>query len=213
MLDKSSNTPWYKGPPSSKLLTRSSPQKDPLRSPSDFPSKTSTRSVELEQSPSEELKLESSSPAWTSLSPPLMSIQSKCTTPSSLRLFPEITSDSRQGSLSQGHQERIRLRWLQERSPQRSRVFYRSGHHHEPPRTDWKRIHPRPRLPHSSHRLQIPGNPEELERPLRKSPILSRRETPPWSTWRPKSPCALKPSLNTLPSEDSPSETWNKPLP
>ena len=45
------------------------------------------------------------------------------------------------------------------------------------------------------------------------TPSSSSPATPPSWPWSPASPCALRPSASTLPSEGSPSGTWDRPLP
>jgi len=74
------------------------PPKDPQKKPSDFLSKMFTKSEVLEQSPSEELKLEFSNPIWIATSPPqtkpLKLNPLKCITNNSLKPFQETTSVS-----------------------------------------------------------------------------------------------------------------------
>jgi hypothetical protein len=61
-------------------------------------------------------------------------------------------------------------------------------------------------LPSNSKKSFLPLT-EELVKLLKNSQSSSRLVKPVWLIWFPLSPCALKFSLNILPSEDSPSET------
>jgi len=74
------------------------PPKDPQKKPSDFLFKMFTKSEVLEQSLSEESKLEFSNPIWIAISPlqikPLKLNPLKCITNNSLKLFQETMSVS-----------------------------------------------------------------------------------------------------------------------
>jgi len=76
-----------------KLLIKSIPLKDPQKNPLDFHSKMFTKSEVLEQSLSEELKLEFLNPILKLTSPPLTREPKlnllKCITNNSLKLFQE----------------------------------------------------------------------------------------------------------------------------
>ncbi|UKZ74311.1 translation elongation factor EF-1 alpha [Trichoderma virens FT-333] len=107
MLQPSTNCPWYKGWEketkagkfTGKTLLEAidsiEPPSVPRTSPSVFPSRMCTRSVVSERFPSAVSRLVSSSPVWSlpSLLPtsPLKSSPSRCTTSSSLRVFPVTT--------------------------------------------------------------------------------------------------------------------------
>merc|ERR1739847_247350 len=107
MIQASKNMSWYKGWSverkegkasgmlSSRLLTLSFLPRDLPTSLSGFPFRMSTRSEVLAQSPWAVSRLASSSPAWSSPSPPtccpLRSSPWRCTTSLCPRLFPETT--------------------------------------------------------------------------------------------------------------------------
>merc|ERR1712037_618815 len=61
----------------------------------------------------------------------------------------------RQERFRQGHPTRKRRLRLQERPRQGGQDLHRSGHRHEPPWLDRKRLLSSPRLPHCPHRLQV----------------------------------------------------------
>ena len=201
---------------------KSSLPKDPLINLWDFLYKMSTRSVVSELSPSEELKLVFLNPTCLLHSPqwtlPLMLNLLKCITNLWIRPFQATTLDSTLKTyllrISEEEMYALMLKMIQHLK------FPISQHKSLSSITlvkskvvialSWTAT--LATLPSNSKKSFLPLT-EELVKLLKNSQNSSRLVKPVWLIWFPLNPCALKFSLNILPSEDLPSETWNKQLP
>ena len=201
------------------LLTN---QRDPRINPLDSPYKTSTKSVVLELFQSVESKLASWNQVWSSLSLPLTSPlnanQSKCITNPSKKPSQEIMLDSTlrisQSRISEEDMLPQTPRTTQLRIPLPSSL--KSSSWTTPVKSKRDTLQSSiatPPILLASSTKSNQRSTEELVRSLKLNPRLLNQVMPLWLECYHKSQCALKLSINTHPSEDSPSETWNKPLP
>ncbi len=195
--------------------------RDQLKSPFVSHFKTFTRSVVSEQSQSEELKPVSLNqvPLLSSLLlvSPLKLNQLKCIMKPSLKPFQETTLVSTLRTFQLKNSREVTFaqipRTTQLVNVSVSLLKSSSLITQVKSKTDTLQssIATLPTLPASSLKSNQ-RTTDVLVKSLKKNPSLLNPEMLLWSSSFPPSPCVLKSSLNIHPSEDSPLETWNKPL-
>merc|ERR1712098_830516 len=216
----SSRLPSTRSRPSSRPLTPSSPLRAPPTSPSDFPSRMSTRLVVLARCPSAESRPVPSRPVWSSPSllppSPPKSSRSRCTTSSSRlvsqettlvstsRTFPSRTSAEATSAVTRRTTLPRRPlpstpRSSSSTTPDRSATATHQSSTATPPTS------PASWTLSSRRSTDDPASPSSRP-PSSSSPVTLRS-----SRWSRPSRCALRLSLTTRPLADSLSVTCVKP--